>query len=147
MSSVTVLGLLSVVLVLAVAVAWRWRGARRAVVPLPVAEVVAIRGRGFNEDVLERAVGAAARDLDLDVVFDPTVPAWSTPAPTTVRVAGPVPGDRAVLVEVDADRAEDLLAEVLAVLLREGWTVAGGRGRRVVLRRHGLRASLVLAPA
>lgn len=140
-------GLLSVVLVLLGAVAWRWRTARRAVAPLPVAEVVAIRGRGFNADVLERCVGVAARGLGLVVVADRSHPGWSSPAPATVRVARPVVGDRAVLVEVDADRAEDLLAALLAALLREGWTVGSGRGRRIVLRRHGLRASLVLAPA
>ena len=125
---------------------WRWREAREAVPPLPVEGGVAIRGRGFNADALERSLVVAARGLDLEVAERGDA-GWSTPGSATVRVAGPVTGDRAVLVEVDAARAEDLLAELLAVLMGEGWSVSAGRGRRVVLRRHGLRASLALSPA
>lgn len=125
---------------------WRWRSRRRAVPPLGDGPAVAIRGRGFHEGALERAVQTAARSSGLDATVEGE-PLWLVPTPTTVRLAPPVPGDRAVLVEVGADQAEDLLANVLVVLVADGWAISRSRGRRVSLRRGGLRASLRLAPA
>lgn len=138
--------LVAVLATLGAAVAtWRWRRCRRAVTPLGDGPAVAIRGRGFHDGALERVVRSAARESGLVPSVEGDAD-WDRPGPSTIRLAPPVPGDRAVLVEVGADHVEDVLADVLAALVAQGWSIRRSRGRRVSLRRGGLRASLTLSP-
>lgn len=127
------------------AVVRRWLTARRAVAPLADPPAVAIRARGLPEEAIDRAVDRAWRDTGL-VVLTPADDDWSDPPAGVVRVARPVLGDRAVVIEVAVDRVEDVLAGVVASLIDEGWGVSRTRGRKVTLRRSGRRATLAVSP-
>lgn len=129
-----------------VVVARRWWMARRAVAPLADAPAVTIRARGFHEEALERALQRALRDTGLDAVND-LDPRWCDPPPGVVRVAPPTLDDRAVVIEVAVGRVEDLLAGLVTALLDAGWEVSRTKGRKVTLRRSGLTARLLVAPA
>ncbi len=129
-----------------VVVVRRWWMARLAVAPLADAPAVTIRARGFHEEALDRALQRALRDTGLDAIDDHD-PRWSHPPPGIVRIAPPLLDDRAVVIEVAVDSAEDLLAGLVRALLDAGWEISRTKGRKVTLRRSGLTARLSVAPA
>jgi hypothetical protein len=58
-----------------------------------------------------------------------------------------VVGDAATLVEVPAERADDVVAAVLGVLLADGYEVRRTKGRQVQLHRGGDRVTVDVAPS
>jgi hypothetical protein len=138
------LALIALNVVFAVAVVLvvvRYRRAREAAAPVDEAGSVGlrIRPRPPDEDLAERCVSRALGQAE----FVPSGGgAWTDRAGSQVRTAGPVLGDWTTLVEVPAERADDVLAGIVGVLVDEGFEVSGRRDRRVVLRRGHDRVDL-----
>jgi len=106
---------------LAGVVAWRWFTTRRAVVPVADAGVdVRVRARPPDEVQVDAWVQSALAEVQ--------------PA-TAARTSGPVVGDAATLVELPAERADEVVAALVGVLLADGYEVKRTKGRRVELRR------------
>ena len=118
---------------LAGVVAWRWWTARRAAGPVATAGVdVRVRVRPPDEEQVDRWVQAALREVD--------------PVPAS-RSSGPVVGDAATLVELPAERADEVVAALVGVLLADGYEVKATKGRRVVLRRDAHRVVVEVSPS
>ncbi len=114
-------------------VAWRWWTTRRAVEPVAAEAVdLRVRARPPDEDRVEQWVTQALVEAE---------------AASVVRTSGPVVGDPATLVEVPADRADDVVTAVLDVLLAEGYEVRRTKGRKVQLRRGPDRVTVDVAPS
>jgi hypothetical protein len=114
-------------------IAWRWWTTRRSTHPVaPEAVDLRVRARPPDEDRVEQWVAQALVEAD---------------ACSVSRTSGPVVGDAATLVEVPADRADEVVAAVLGVLLADGYEVRRTKGRQVQLRRGGERVTVDVAPS
>ena len=130
---------------LAAVVLWRWRAASRALPERgPGAVDLRVRRRPRDDELVERWLGRALGRVDLVPAGDGR---WAHRRGGEIQVSAPVALDGAFLIELPADRADDVVAAVLDVLLEEGYEVSRTRGRRVVLRRGPERMTLVVQPA
>lgn len=142
--ALVVLNLAFAVAVGVVILVWRRRAAALGAPSDRTAVAIRVRADSIDEDLAGRSLeGGLVRAGFTHQAED----RWLGPDRSTARLAGPVLGDAAVLAEVEAARADEVLAEVLGRLLEEGLTVQRSRGRRVVLRRGDERVVVSTGPA